>query len=84
MWRAKPNTKSVTPVRPGGISVNQWLIRRREERGVEEGPRVRENNHGQNNQEFLDFLNLATAQIRTLLVKQPGLRHTTTKSRGAS
>jgi hypothetical protein len=40
---------------------------------------VRKNNHGQNNQDFLDFLNLATAQIRALPEKQPGARHTTTK-----
>jgi hypothetical protein len=45
--------------------------------GEESG--VRENNHGQNNQDFLDFLNLATAQIRTLLEKQPRIRGTSTK-----
>lgn len=38
-----------------------------------------QNNHGQNNQEFLDFLNLATAQIRTLLEKQPRKRSTSIK-----
>ena len=40
---------------------------------------VREINHGQNNQEFLEFLNLATAQIRTLLEKQPRIRSTSIK-----
>jgi hypothetical protein len=40
---------------------------------------VRKNNQGQNNQEFLDFLNLATAQIRTLLEKQPRQRSTSIK-----
>jgi len=44
-----------------------------------EGSGVRANNHGQNNQEFLDFLNLATTQIRTLLEKQPRGRRITTK-----
>jgi hypothetical protein len=44
---------------------------------------LRENNHGQNNQEFLDFLNLATAQIRTLLEKQPRIRTTSTKKQAA-
>ena len=44
-----------------------------------EGSGVREINHGQKNQDFLDFLNLATAQIRTLLEKQPRIRSTSTK-----
>jgi len=44
-----------------------------------EGSGVREINHGQKNQDFLDFLNLATAQIRTLLEKQPRIRSTSTR-----
>jgi hypothetical protein len=38
-----------------------------------------QNDHGPNNQEFLDFLNLATAQMRTLLRKQPRQRLRSTK-----
>jgi len=40
---------------------------------------VRENNHGQNNQDFLDFLNLPRPKIRTLREKQPGITSTSTK-----
>jgi hypothetical protein len=38
-----------------------------------------ENNHDQNNQEFLDFLNLADAQIRSFFEKQPRRRGTSIK-----
>jgi hypothetical protein len=60
-----------SPVSQGGASEGSGAT------GEESG--VRENNHGQNNQDFLDFLNLATAQIRTLLEKQPRIRGTSTK-----
>jgi hypothetical protein len=39
------------------------------------------NDHGQNNQDFLDFLNTATAEIRSVLEKQPRIRRVTTKSK---
>jgi len=49
-----------------------------------EGPGVRENNQDQNNQDFLGFLNLATAQMRALLDKQPSLRPISTKKSNPS
>jgi hypothetical protein len=38
-----------------------------------------QDDQGQNNQEFLEFLYLATAEIRLLLRKQPRRRSTSTK-----
>jgi hypothetical protein len=38
-----------------------------------------QNNHGQNNQDFLPFLNLADAQTRKILEKQPRTRRTSIK-----
>jgi len=41
-------------------------------------------NHDQNNQDFLDSLNLATAKIRTILEKQPSLKPISTKKSNPS
>jgi hypothetical protein len=48
-----------------------------------EGPGVREDGQGQNNQEFLDFLNTATAEMRKILRKPSRRRRTTIKQKAA-
>jgi hypothetical protein len=54
----------------------------------EEGQGVRaddqDNNQDMNNQDFLDFLNTATAHMRKILEKQPTKRRVPIKRRGAS